>query len=122
MSDELIPTAGANNYYARVAELMGGYEAVRTFYRYYLIPGMGHCGGIGSVNGLKGVSPPADPPLPGRSQLFEVLVDWVETGKVPEGIVIKSSSGAIAHRLCAFPAKLIHTGGEASSASSYRCE
>lgn len=122
MADQLIPTAGANNYYARVAGRMGGYKVVRTFYRYYPIPGMGHCGGIGSVAGLKGVSPPADPPLPGRSQLFEVLVDWVEMGKAPEGIVIRSSRGDIAHPLCALPAKLIYTGGETRSASSYRCE
>lgn len=122
MSDELLPPAGANNYYARVATRMGGYDAVRAFYRYYLIPGMGHCWGVGSANGVKGVSPPADPPLPGRAQLFGVLVDWVEAGRVPGRIVITNPSGTVAHPLCAFPSKLIYSGGKEGAVKSYSCK
>jgi hypothetical protein len=51
----MVPTdgkQGSTRYYEAAAEKMGGYAALQRFYRYYPVPGMGHCLGTGSVNGV----------------------------------------------------------------------
>jgi Tannase and feruloyl esterase len=121
MADQLIPIQGSTKYYSTAAEKMGGYSALQKFYRYYQIPGMGHCYAPGSVNGIAGISPPADPPLPAPTQLYTALVDWVEKGKAPENLVLRNSKGSIARPLCMYPAKLAYSGGAVASATSYSC-
>ncbi|ESQ81735.1 tannase/feruloyl esterase family alpha/beta hydrolase [Asticcacaulis benevestitus] len=119
VNDQLIPSQGSNNYYARVAKTAGGYEKVRAFHRYYQIPAMGHCSGIGAVNGIDGTSPPANPPLPAPNQLFAVLETWVEKGVAPNEIVL--SNDKMSRPVCPYPEKLAYTGGDPDVASSYSC-
>jgi hypothetical protein len=59
---------------------LGGAATVQTFARYFQIPGMRHCSGVGSVNGVARVSPAANPPLPASQQLYSNLTAWVESG------------------------------------------
>jgi hypothetical protein len=120
MADQLIPIQGATQYYANAAKKMGGYAALQRFYRYYPIPGMGHCFGAGSVNGIAGVSPVADPPLPAPGQLFTALTEWVEKSAPPEEIVLRNAN-ASSRPLCAFPAKLKYLSGDRALATSYAC-
>jgi feruloyl esterase len=122
MADQVIPIQGTTHYYFKVAAKMGGIEELQRFYRYYQIPGMGHCGAVGSVDGIRGVSPPAKPPLPAPGQLFSALTDWVETGKAPEDLVVKNADATISRPLCAYPARLHYRGGEKGLATSYSCE
>jgi feruloyl esterase len=123
LADQLIPAEGTTRYYRSVAAKMGGIDKIQDFYRYYQIPGMGHCLGTGSVDGISGVSPAAAPPLPVPYQLFSALVDWVEKGKVPEDIVVRNASGTNSRPLCAYPKKITYKGtGDVMAASSYRCE
>jgi Tannase and feruloyl esterase len=121
MADQLIPIQGSLNYFARVAQKMGGYKTIQKFYRFYPIPGMGHCFGPGSVNGIAGVSPPVDPPLPAPHQLFTALIDWVENGQSPTHFVIKNSNASIARPLCSYPDKLKYVAGDRAVATSYQC-
>jgi len=121
LADQVIFSQGSTNYYARVAQRMGGYDRLQQFYRYYQIPGMGHCHGIGSVDGLPGVSPAAEAPLPAPDQLFSKLVNWVEKDQAPSDIVLNSASGRISRPICAFPAKTKYIGGNRAVAMSYRC-
>ena len=60
MADQIIPAKGSTQYYVQAAAKLGGFQAAQQTYRYYLVPGMGHCLAAGSVNGITGVSPPAD--------------------------------------------------------------
>jgi hypothetical protein len=121
MADQLLPITASNRYYTRAAEKMGGFSKIRDFYRYYPIPGMGHCFGVGSVNGVAGVSPAANPPLPGPNQLFTALVDWVERGRAPDDLVIKNADGSAHRPMCAYPAKLRYLGGDRAVAASFDC-
>jgi hypothetical protein len=121
MADQLIPIQGSTKYYSAAAHRMGGFSALQKFYRYYQVPGMGHCYGRGSVNGIAGLSPPADPPLPAPNQLFAALVDWVEKGRQPEGLVLRNSKGSMARPLCMYPTKLVYHSGDVASAASYTC-
>jgi hypothetical protein len=121
MADQVIPIQGTTHYYATVAANMGGFEVLRRFYRYFQVPGMGHCGAVGSVNGLVGVSPAANPPLPAPGQLFSALTDWVETGKAPEDLIVENTDATISRPLCAYPTRLHYRGGEKGLANSYSC-
>jgi hypothetical protein len=76
---------------------------------------------VGSVNGLPGVSPPADPPLPSREQIFDALVTWVERGIPPDDLVVTNSKRTLSRPLCAYPTKLVYTGGDVRVAQSYAC-
>ena len=122
MADQLIPIQGSTRYYESAAEKMGGYAALQRFYRYYPVPGMGHCFGTGSVNGVAGVSPAANPPLPAPGQLFLALTDWVEKNQAPENIVLRTADDSASRPLCAFPAKLRYMGGDRARATSYACK
>jgi hypothetical protein len=122
MADQVIVIQGSDNYFTRVNEKLGGAERMKDTYRYLRIPGMGHCFGIGSVNGSPDVSPPADPPLPANGQLYSALVNWVERNQAPDNLVIKSKSGSVERPVCAFPTELKYVGGDRASASSYTCK
>ena len=122
LADILIPPQGSANYYTRAANQMGGFVATQKFYRLFMIPGMSHCGGVGSVNGTAGVSPAAKPPLPATGQLFSVLTDWVENGTAPTTIPVTTTDGTISRPLCMYPAKLTYVSGDVNSASSFVCQ
>jgi Tannase and feruloyl esterase len=122
LSDILIMPQGSINYYTRMSNTMGGYAAAQKFDRLFLIPGMGHCSGIGSVNGVAGVSPAAKPPLPATGQLYSVLTNWVENGVAPTSIVVTTTDGTISRPLCMYPTKLTYVSGSVNSASSFACK
>jgi hypothetical protein len=121
MADQVIPIQGSTHYYEQVADRMGGYAAIERFYRYYPVPGIGHCVGSGSLSGISGVSPAVDPPLLGPNQLYAALVDWVENGRAPPRLVLKNSKGTVSRPLCEFPRKLKYMGGDRSSSDNYEC-
>src|SRR4029078_1762135 len=71
LADQLIAPQGSISYFARVADAMGGVAAAQAFDRLFLIPGMGHCSGIGSATGILGpVNTATSMPLPANGQLF----------------------------------------------------
>jgi feruloyl esterase len=121
MADQLIPEQGSENYYVRASDQMGGFAATQKFYKYFPIPGMGHCAGVGNVSGLSGVSPAADPPLPTPNQLYTALTDWVEKGISPDNLVLSNASGTKQRPLCAYPKKLAYIGGDVAAAASFAC-
>ncbi|MFM0640491.1 tannase/feruloyl esterase family alpha/beta hydrolase [Paraburkholderia metrosideri] len=121
MADEIVPIQGTTNYYVNVAAKMGGIPATQAFYRYFQIPGMAHCAGIGSVNGVTGVSPVANPPLPAPNQFYNALTSWVEKGVAPDKIPLQNSDASITRPICMYPSKLTYSGGSAGAASSFIC-
>jgi feruloyl esterase len=100
---------------------MGGLARTRSFFRAYEIPGMGHCAGIGSVNGQAGTSPPAAPPLPKPGQLYRLLVAWVEDRQPPEAIALSNASGTLERPICPAPEAAAYQSGDPAVASSYAC-
>ena len=101
---------------------LGGYDKVKEFYRLYEIPGMGHCSGVGSVSGIEGVSPAADPPLPAPNQFFDELVAWVEQKKAPGQIVLTNAQTQLSRPVCDFPLKPAYVSGDRKLAASYACK
>lgn len=121
LADPLIPNSGTAHYYERAAKAMGGIDALQKFYRYVEVPAMGHCAGVGSVNGLAGTSPAANPPLPAPNQLFAALTDWVEKGVVPDSVVLQNADKSLARPLCTYPKKIAYVGGDVTKAASFAC-
>ena len=125
LADVLIPAPNSINYYTRVSNLQGGYPATQKFARLFMIPGMGHCSGVGSAQGTAGVSPAAtvnSVPLPASGQLFKVMTDWVESGIAPSSIVLGSADASASGRVCAYPAKPVYGGtGAVTDAANWTC-
>ena len=89
-SDQLIMPQGSTMYYDAVANVMGGYGALQPWYRHFMAPGVGHCGG---GNG------------PQPQNLFQSVVDWVENGIAPDRILASKAvtGGTQTRPLCPHP-------------------
>jgi feruloyl esterase len=98
------------NYFDRVLAANGGPQQVSQFARFFLAPGVGHCGG-------------GDGPSP--VDLFETLVNWVEKGVAPETIPAsrRRENGTVMSRpLCAYPNVAKWTGtGSTDEAANFVC-
>lgn len=70
--DSIVPTSATLDYYERVIAHFGGLEKTQSFFRFYIIPGMGHGGGPGIGN----------PP-----DMLSAVRAWREKGVVPEMLV-----------------------------------
>ena len=120
LADGLIPPQGSINYYNRVASQMGGFSAIQSFYRLYLIAGMAH----GLSNGVTKRS--ANPPLPTHAQLYKALTDWVEKGIAPARIDIFSMQTAAfpevkSRPICPYPQTATYHSGDPNTTTSYTC-
>ena len=101
-------------YYDRLAAANGGADAVRTWSRLFLSPGMGHCGGgAGALD---------------RFDLLTPLVEWVEKGTAPDAVPAtgRSAPGRDDARrsrpLCAYPKHAHYKGsGDPEVLASYEC-
>ncbi|MBL4827325.1 MAG: tannase/feruloyl esterase family alpha/beta hydrolase [Spongiibacteraceae bacterium] len=124
LADQLITPDGSINYYSRASSVVGGNTELQKFNRLYLAPGMGHCAGIGTVNGNESPAATANSvPLPAPDQLFEILVQWVEGNTTPESIILSSADMSVTMPVCPYPQKATHDGiGAVTDAASYTCQ
>jgi feruloyl esterase len=71
------------------------------------------------------VGPNANPntiPLPGQTQFFDALVNWVEKRTAPDTLVLKSADGSVSQPVCPYPKKAEYQGhGSVTDAASYHC-
>jgi feruloyl esterase len=117
LSDDLIPPQGSISYYDRVAERMGGTAKVQRFYRFFLIPGMGHSFGNGTAN------PDAVVPIPEHDRLYRMLTAWVEKGVAPARFDVTAAAQGQTRSfpLCLYPQRPAYVGPDPRKAVSYRC-
>ncbi len=121
--DQLIPSMGSINYYTRTANMVGGFAEAQKFDRLFMVPGLGHCGGVGSVTGSSGPTADANSvPLPAQGQFFAKLVDWVEHQSAPDQVVLQSADASVSMPVCPYPKKASYSGsGSVTAAASYSC-
>ncbi len=134
-SDAAIAPQNSINYYERVAAAVGrgGQDSLATlgdFYRLFMAPGVGHCGG-GSGPGdfgdlaLGSRLQPHDP----DHDVLSALEQWVENGKAPEKIIATKYEGAGSKRnvvmtrpLCPYPQIAHYKGmGDTNDAANFAC-
>ena len=92
------------DYWQRAAATNG--DAFTSASRYYMVPGMLHCGGGNAFD---------------QFDLLGPLVDWVENGKAPERPLASRADGSASRPLCPHPAYPHYRGGDAARPESYEC-
>ncbi|MCB1022380.1 MAG: tannase/feruloyl esterase family alpha/beta hydrolase [Acidobacteria bacterium] len=109
--DQLIYPGGTIDYYTRVRDEMGGAKETAKFLRFFLAPGVAHCG--------RGDGPPP-------AGHFDALMRWVEQGEAPETLdaVRRDESGraVLSRPLCQYPQVAVYDGqGDPNVAASFTC-
>lgn len=109
-ADPVVPLADVVAYYTSVLKRMGGGRANRGFFRYFMVPGMGHCRG--------GDAPTAIHPL-------QALDRWIVLGQPPESMLATQVSGRHRGRtrpLCPYPSVARYSGtGSTDAAANFFC-
>jgi Tannase and feruloyl esterase len=110
VSDPYFSALDTLDYYQRMAKDSGGMDTVRAqSSRFYFVPGMLHCRGGPSLDSF---------------DLLGAVVDWVEKGKAPEGIV--ATGGTFPGRsrpLCPWPEYTQYKGsGNSEDAANFACQ
>ena len=85
-TDQLVPYPDALYYYQRVVKDQGGLKQTQDFFRYFLIPGMGHCAGGNGPNDF-GQFLNLNVKQDGEHDLLTALINWVEKGIKPDSII-----------------------------------
>jgi feruloyl esterase len=144
MSDGLIPTGTTPYFYNRVYDTLKprGID-VSTFFRFFLVPGMGHCSGtFASVNAPWYFAGPNQAPslgptvygVPGyedrEHDALMAMMSWVEEGTAPDYLIgtkyVNESTHTSVMRqrpLCMYPKQAKYKGsGSPDEASSWECK
>jgi feruloyl esterase len=90
------------DYYNAVVESTfdGDVDEARSRARLFMAPGMGHCGGGPGPNSWDKLAP---------------LVDWVESGIVPDHVVATHTTDGVVdneRKICAYPDQAVYVGPE----------
>lgn len=129
-ADAGVPFADPLAYYERVVKAQGDNIAqTQDFFRFYLVPGMGHCSGVtgGAGPGEFGQPYSSYVPKDKEHDILLKLVDWVENGNSPESFIATKyadATGTIvaAERpICTYPKIPTYQGGDTSKATSFKC-
>jgi len=127
--DALPSPQGSVYYHQNVVELMRGDHDVDSFYRLFMVPGMGHCGGGVGANAFGQFS--AAPGLKNDSEhnVYRALEAWVEHDIASESIIAtkyndnKPDKGVSFTRHCVYPKVPVYNGtGEIRKTESFNCE
>lgn len=132
-ADALIPAGGSTTYYEDVVAFLrdfphaagGTREPVDSFYRLFMIPGMGHCNGsAGPVSIVSRDTSGLNDP---RYDLILALEHWVEKGIAPESFVGSgrhplAPDQTMTRPICPYPASVRYKGaGDTNVADNFEC-
>jgi feruloyl esterase len=109
-ADPVVPPEDGIRYYESVAGAMGGIPNIVSFFRLFMVPGMGHCNGG---------------PGPSTFDGLGTLDKWVTDGSAPERIVASHSTNGTVDRtrpLCPYPQIARWKGtGSSDDAAQFAC-
>ena len=110
MSDPWFSALDTLDYYERMTKANGGAEAVSTWSRLFLVPGMSHCGG--------------GPATLDTFDMLGAIVAWVEKDQAPDSIRATGRRWPGRSRpLCPYPAHAHYKGsGDPEDAASFECQ
>lgn len=107
-ADPILQPMMGVNYYEQALAKNG--PDTQQFFRFFMAPGMGHCGG---GNG------------PDRHDSMTAMVDWVEKGKAPDSMIasrVVDNKVVRTRPLCAWPQVARYAGqGSIDDAANFRC-
>jgi feruloyl esterase len=109
-SDPLIAPRSTVDYYAAVADALGGNENARNSARLFMVPGMAHCGGGDGASSF---------------DMLAALERWIERGSAPDSVDASRLRGGAVVRtrpLCAYPGVARYLGkGSTDEAANFSC-
>jgi feruloyl esterase len=109
-ADATIPPNGHYNYMQRLFAQMGGVSETQEFYRYYVFPNAGHCGGSGLSTPL----------------LLNALVNWVENGVAPDYLIAPINATltqpARTRKVCMYPNTVVYNVGDINDQANFSCQ
>ena len=110
LSDPVVSPLDSIRYYERATRVSGRAGA---WYRLFLVPGMGHCGGGPGFS---------------RFDAQAAIERWVESGAAPDRIIagqatapIPKHESAATRPLCPYPQKAVFAPGARDAASGFAC-
>jgi len=125
--DAAISALSSIDYYGRVQAFLAKDPGVGTqdFYRLFMVPGMGHCGGGEGPNNFGNGDPSGrvDP----EHDVVAALDRWVEKGTAPDKIIGTGTaagdpSKTLTRPLCPFPQVAHYNGkGDTNDAANFTC-
>jgi Tannase and feruloyl esterase len=105
-ADAIIPPNGHYKYMQRLFKEMGGVAKTQQFYRYYMFPNAGHCGGAGMTEAV----------------LFNALTNWVENGVRPDHLVAQVNPTRT-RKVCMYPNTPRYIGsGSTDDQANFVCQ
>ena len=108
-SDQLIYAGGSIDYFTRVQAAAGGPAPTASFFRFFLAPGVAHCGGGAG---------------PAPTGTIEALLTWVEENKAPEMLQAtrRDQDTTRTRPLCQYPQVAKYKGsGSTNDAANFSC-
>jgi len=106
VSDPWFSAFDTLDYWQRAREANGA-AAWGKASRFYMVPGMAHCGGGDAFDSF---------------DLLGAVVDWVEQGKAPAAVTAARAAKPEEERpMCPYPAYARYQGGDSKKAGSYSC-
>ncbi|MCL5004934.1 MAG: tannase/feruloyl esterase family alpha/beta hydrolase [Acidobacteria bacterium] len=137
-ADSAIAPLESINYYDRVIRTARGQSsrspqaalrATQDFYRLFMVPGMGHCGGGTGPTTFGGAFQVQAPQVDAKHDMIKALQQWVEHGVAPKEIIAtkyvnnKPTKGiARTWLLCPYPQEAKWTGkGNPQDEANYVC-
>ncbi len=137
LADPLIPTNSSVYFREQVQSAMAS-STLDDWYRFFLIPDMGHC--LGSAHGAWYIGAANQPEVVGATysvpsyadpqhDAVQALMNWVENGVAPDAIIATkyvndtASDGILRQRpLCPYPQKAyLRPGTTESVAANWQC-
>jgi feruloyl esterase len=142
MTDGVVPTGSSVQFYDQLFHTMHLRSSdLNKFLRFFLVPGMNHCGGTPStVNAPWYFAGPDQPTFLGPSvhstpgfedtkhDVLLAMMAWVENGTAPDEIIATKYVNETEHAevqrqrpLCMYPKRAKYIGGDMDKAESWRC-
>jgi hypothetical protein len=107
-SDPWFSALDTIDYYEKMSEDNGGLDKVAAWSRFFLVPGMGHCGGGQATDTF---------------DMLSAVVDWVERGVAPDSVMATGTAFPGRTRpLCPYPNHPQYSGsGDTEDAKNFVC-
>ncbi|KAJ7106444.1 tannase and feruloyl esterase, partial [Mycena crocata] len=107
--DPHISSTNSKNMYDRIARTLS-LPLLDDFYRLFLMPGMGHCGGgLGPNSFGQGTFPGSNAVNMSSHNILLALVDWVEGGIAPDTIIGSGDNNTFRTH-CRYPQRSVFDG------------
>jgi feruloyl esterase len=123
-ADPVVNAVDTIAYAERLRTAQGSQAAMDSFFRLFLVPGMGHCSG-GSGTGHFGNQGGPSPVVNADRDVLMALDRWVEQGTAPDQIVasrVVSGNTVRTRPLCPYPKKATYRGqGSTDDAANFTC-